>query len=90
MNHQPAPLSADAREVIDTSQWFSIATTGPDGPRLAACWTRNILKLGYSDDEIVVPVWRLAHTGENLFHASRQSESSNLLLTSRTSCPSSA
>jgi hypothetical protein len=52
--------------VIDTSQWFSIATTGPDGPHLAACWTRNILKRGYTDDEIVVPVWRMEQTGKNL------------------------
>jgi hypothetical protein len=66
MNHQPVPLSVVAREVIDTSQWFSIATTGPDGPHLAACWTRNILKLGYTDDEIVVPVWRMEQTGKNL------------------------
>lgn len=66
VNQQPAPLSAAAREVIDTSQWFSIATTGPGGPHLAACWTRNILKLGYADDEIVIPVWRMEHTDENL------------------------
>jgi hypothetical protein len=32
MNHQPVPLSVVAREVIDTSQWFSIATTGPKVP----------------------------------------------------------
>lgn len=62
------PLSSTAREVIDAFQWFSIATTGPGGPHLAACWTRNILKLGYTDDEIVVPVWRLQQTGENLRH----------------------
>jgi hypothetical protein len=66
MIQQPAPMSPAAREVIDTSQWFSIATTGSDGPHLAACWTRNILKLGYTNDEIVVPVWRLQQTGENL------------------------
>jgi hypothetical protein len=71
MNPQSAPLSAAAREVIDTSQWFSIATTGPEGPRLAACWTRNILKLGYLDEEIVVPVWRLEHTEANLCHDPR-------------------
>lgn len=69
MNHHHAPLSAAAREVIDTSQWFSIATTGPDGPHLAACWTRNILKLGYTDDEIVVPIWRLERTEANLRRA---------------------
>lgn len=66
MNLNPAPLSAAAREVIDTSQWFSIATTDAEGPHLAACWTRNILKLGYTDDEIVVPVWRMEQTGQNL------------------------
>ncbi len=66
MNRNATPLSTAAREVIDTSQWFSIATTGPQGPHLAACWTRNILKLGYTDHEIVVPVWRLQQSGENL------------------------
>jgi hypothetical protein len=71
MNLNPAPLSAAAREVIETSQWFSIATTGPDGPHLAACWTRNILKLGYTDDEIIIPVWKLERTGENLLRDPR-------------------
>jgi len=66
VNLQNTALSSAAREVIDTSQWLSIATIGPDGPHLAACWTRNILKLGYADDEIVVPVWRMERTGENL------------------------
>jgi hypothetical protein len=71
MNLIPAPLSAAAREVIDTSQWFSIATTGPGGPHLAACWTHNILNLGYTDDEIVIPVWKLESTGENLLRDPR-------------------
>jgi hypothetical protein len=67
----PTPLTAAARKVIDTSQWFPIATTGPDGPHLAACWTHNILKLGYTEDEIVVPVWKLERTGKNLLDDSR-------------------
>jgi hypothetical protein len=71
MNSNPAPLTTAAREVIDTSQWFAIATTGPEGPHLAACWTRNVLKLGYPDHEIIVPVWRLHQTGENLRHDPR-------------------
>lgn len=34
------------REVIEKSEWAAITTTGPDGPHLAACWTRNVLALG--------------------------------------------
>ncbi|MEQ9824018.1 MAG: pyridoxamine 5'-phosphate oxidase family protein [Puniceicoccaceae bacterium] len=60
------PFSGTARSVIDTSQWFSIATTGAQGPHLAACWTRNILALGYSDQTISIPVWRLQQTERNL------------------------
>lgn len=28
-----------------------------------ACWTRNILESADTDDEIVVPVWRMKRTG---------------------------
>ncbi len=64
-------LTLAARAVIDTAPWFAIATSGKDGPHLAACWTRNILALGYSDTEIVVPVWRLEQTERNLREDSR-------------------
>ena len=54
------------REVIEKSEWVAIATAGPDGPHLAACWTRNVLALGVGKDEILIPAWRYEKTGENL------------------------
>jgi hypothetical protein len=54
------------REVIEKSEAVAIATSGPDGPHLAACWTRNVLALGLKDDEILIPAWRYEQTGENL------------------------
>lgn len=60
------PLDATARAVIDSSGWFAIATHGAAGPHMAACWTRNIIALGYADTEILVPVWRMEQTEHNL------------------------
>lgn len=54
------------REVIEKSEWLAIATTGPDGPHLAACWTRNILPLSDSGEEILIPAWRFETTEKNL------------------------
>lgn len=54
------------REVIEKSEWVAIATAGPDGPHLSACWTRNVLVLGVDEDEILFPAWRYEQTGENL------------------------
>lgn len=57
MTPRSAPLSAAAREVIDTSQWFSIATTGPEGPHLAQrvlidrLWPRGVRKANHPFDE---------------------------------------
>lgn len=42
------------REVVEKFEWVAIATHGPDGPHLAACWTRNVLALGVGDDEILI------------------------------------
>ncbi len=54
------------REVIEKSEWVAIATSGPDGPHLAACWTRHVLTLGLDGDEILIPAWRYETTGQNL------------------------
>ncbi len=54
------------REVIEKSEWLAIATTGPDGPHLAACWARNILPLDTNGDEILIPAWRFETTEKNL------------------------
>lgn len=58
-------------EVIEKSEWVAIATTGPEGPHLAACWTRNVVALGIGKDEILIPAWRYEKTGENLRHDPR-------------------
>lgn len=54
------------RGVIEKSEWVAIATTGPDGPHLAGCWTRYALALGIEDDEIVFPAGGYQKTSENL------------------------
>ena len=54
------------REVIVKSESVAIGTIGPDGPHLAACWTRNVLALGIDADEILIPAWRYEKTDENL------------------------
>jgi len=54
------------REVIEKSEWFAIATTGPDGPHLAASWTRYVLALGIDGDEILMPAGHYEKTEENL------------------------
>jgi hypothetical protein len=59
------------REVIEKSEWLAIATTGPDGPHLAASWTRHVLALGIDGDEILIPAGRYEKTEENLQHDPR-------------------
>lgn len=59
------------REVIEKSEWLAIATTGSDGPHLAASWTRHVLALGIDGDEILIPAGRYEKTGENLQHDPR-------------------
>jgi len=54
------------KEVIESSQWLAIATAGPDGPHLAACWSQSVRALGYQDDVIRVPAWSCFRTEENL------------------------
>jgi hypothetical protein len=54
------------REVIEKSEWFAIATTGPDGPHLAASWTRYVLALGIDSGEILIPAGSYKKTEENL------------------------
>ena len=54
------------REVIEKSEWFAIATTGPDGPHLAASWTRYVLALGIDGGELLMPAGSYKKTEENL------------------------
>ncbi len=67
MNH----IEGIYREVIDKSDWVAIATAGPDGPHLAACWTRYVLALGIDENEIVFPAGSYEKTSENLQHDPR-------------------
>ncbi len=59
-------ISSICKEVIEKSEWFAIATEGPDGPHLAACWSQSIRSLGYDDDVIRIPAWSYFRTEENL------------------------
>ncbi len=54
------------KEVIENSEWLAIATAGPDGPHLAACWSQSVKALGYEDDVIRIPAWSYFRTEENL------------------------
>ncbi len=55
-----------SKEVIEKSEWLAIATAGPDGPHLAACWSQSVRTLGYQDDVIRIPAWSYFRTEENL------------------------
>ena len=59
------------KEVIEKSEWLAIATAGPDGPHLAACWIQSVRTLGYEDDVVRIPAWRYFRTEENLKHNPR-------------------
>jgi hypothetical protein len=52
--------------VIDRSEWVAIATTGPDGPHLAATWGDYVRALGVPDDVILIPAGGLQTTEANL------------------------
>ncbi len=54
------------KEVIEKSEWLAIATAGPDGPHLAACWSQSVRTLGYQDNVIRIPAWSYHRTEENL------------------------
>ncbi len=55
-----------SKEVIEKSEWLAIATAGPDGPHLAACWSQSVRTLGYQDDVFRIPAWSYFRTEENL------------------------
>src|SRR3974390_1691038 len=59
------------KEVVEKSEWVSIATVGPDGPHLAATWGDYIRKLGISDNLILIPAGHLHKTEANLKHNPR-------------------
>jgi hypothetical protein len=61
-----ASIEGDVRAVIDKSEWVAIATTGPDGPHLAATWGDYVRALGVRDDLILIPAGRLQRTEANL------------------------
>lgn len=60
-----------SREVIEKSEWVAVATAGPDGPHLAACWSQSVRTLGYQDDVFRLPAWSYCRTEENLKHNPR-------------------
>lgn len=55
-----------SREVIEKSEWLTIATAGPEGVHLAACWTQSVRDLGYQDDVFRIPAWSYFRTEKNL------------------------
>ncbi len=61
-----AKIEKKSREVLDKTEWIAIATSGPDGPHLAATWGAYVKALGVHDDSLLVPVGGLNKTESNL------------------------
>ncbi len=62
-----AKIEGKCREVLDNTDWVAIATTGSDGPHLAATWGSYIRALGIRDDGIIlVPAGGYHKTERNL------------------------
>jgi len=59
-------IEGEIKLVIDRSEWVAIATTGPDGPHLAATWGDYVRALGVPDDVILIPAGGLQTTEANL------------------------
>jgi hypothetical protein len=59
-------IQGEIRMVIDRSEWVAIATTGSDGPHLAATWGDYVRALGVQDDVILIPAGGLQTTEANL------------------------
>jgi Pyridoxamine 5'-phosphate oxidase len=60
------------REVIEKAEWVAIATSGPEGPHLAATWGEYIRGLGIENDEILIaPVGGYRTTERNLLSDNR-------------------
>ncbi len=59
-------IAADAREVIERAEWVAIATTGGDGPHLAATWGDDVRTLGVDDDQVLIPAGGLRTTEANI------------------------
>lgn len=59
-------IDSVCKEVIEKSEWLAIATAGPNGPHLAACWSQSVRSLGFEGEVIRIPAWRYSHTEENL------------------------
>jgi hypothetical protein len=67
-----AKIEGKCKEVWDKMDWVSIATSGPDGPHLAATWGDYVRKLGLVNDEIVlVPLFGFKTTERNLLSDNR-------------------
>jgi hypothetical protein len=55
------------REVIDKGEWVAIATSGTEGPHLAATWGEYIRALGIADEgTLFIPVGGYQTTERNL------------------------
>lgn len=61
-----AKLDDVARQVMDKSEWVAIATTGPNGPHVAATWGGYIRTLGVRDDLLLIPAGHYHQTEANL------------------------
>lgn len=59
------------REVLETTEFVTIVTSGPDGPHVAATWGDYVRQLGIEEDRLLIPAGFYHHTEENLNRDSR-------------------
>jgi hypothetical protein len=65
-------IDSVCRQVIEKTEWVAIATSGPEGPHLAATWGEYVRTLGIENDEILfVPVGGYRTTERNLLSDNR-------------------
>ncbi len=59
------------REVLETTEFVAIVTSGPDGPHVVATWGDYVRQLGLEGDRLLIPAGYYQHTEANLGRDSR-------------------
>lgn len=49
-------VQGNCQEVLEKTEWFAIATGGPDGPHVAGTWGEYVRRLGLSEERLLIPV----------------------------------
>lgn len=59
------------REVLETTEFVAIVTSGPEGPHVVATWGDYVRQLGWEGDCLLIPAGYYQHTEANLGRDSR-------------------